>query len=69
MCEGGGCVDWFYVKMERVIWRMEDGGTVELISMRLSRGEAHLHTIVLVGRDISAITPQDVLFGTHADSV
>jgi len=36
---------------------MEDGETVELIKMRLSRGEAHLRAVILVGRDISAITP------------
>jgi len=48
---------------------MEDGETAELIQMRLSRGEAHLHAVILVGHDISAITPDDVLFGTHTGSV
>ena len=48
---------------------MEDGETVELIQMRLSRGEAHLHAVILIGREISAITPQDVLFDTYAGRV
>jgi len=44
---------------------MEDCETVELIQMRLSCGEAHLHDIILIGREISADTPEDVLSGTH----
>jgi len=65
VCEGKFCVDWFHVKTERATCRMEDCETVELIQMRLSCGEAHLHDIILIGREISADTPEDVLSGTH----
>jgi len=54
---------------ERANCRMEDGETVELVQTRLSSGKAHLHAVILVGRDRSAITLQDILLGTHAGSV
>ena len=48
---------------------MEDGETVVLIQMRLSRGEAHLNAVVLVGREICVSTLDDVFLGSHAGSV